>query len=112
MLKKLLLVALLGIVLTLASRSGEEEILPPDVAARAADKLVMYTTTHCPYCAEARAWLKKNKVAYRECNTDVSAACSEQLERLGAGGVPTLVYGKHMQVGWDARWLRKVLTNG
>lgn len=108
--QKLVLFVFIGTAaLMLVNLFKEEPVLSADAAARAGNRLVMYTTTHCPYCAEARAWLKKNNVAYRECNTDVSEACSDQLARLGANGVPTLVYKDKMHVGWDAAWLSKVL---
>lgn len=81
----------------------------PEDIARAGDKLLMYTTTHCPYCAEARAWLRKNKMAYRECNIETHEACHTQWQRLGANGVPTLVFEDRMQMGWDPAWLRSVL---
>ena len=83
--------------------------LSPEDVARAGNKLVMYTTTHCPYCAEARAWLRKNKVAYNECNIETQEACHTQWQRLGAHAVPTLVFEDRMQMGWDPAWLRSVL---
>lgn len=102
---------LLGSLVIAGTRHLElSDPVPPEVAARAGDKLVMYTTTHCPYCAEARAWLAKNGIAYRECNTETSEECLAHFERLGADGVPTLVFEGHMQIGWDSAWLREVLA--
>src|SRR3569833_3464122 len=98
---------LLGSLVIAGTRHLElSDPVPPEVAARAGDKLVMYTTTHCPYCAEARAWLAKNGIAYRECNTETSEECLAQFARLGADGVPTLVFEGHMQIGWDSAWRR------
>src|SRR3569832_2995384 len=45
---------LLGSLVIAGTRHLElSDPVPPEVAERAGDKLVMYTTTHCPYCAEA-----------------------------------------------------------
>src|SRR3569832_2413715 len=89
---------LLGSLVIAGTRHLElSDPVPPEVAARAGDKLVMYTTTHCPYCAEARAWLAKTGIAYRECNTEPSEECLAHFVRLGADCVPTLVFEGHMQ---------------
>src|SRR3569832_456178 len=102
---------LLGSLVIAGTRHLElSDPVPPEVAARAGDKLVMYTTTHCPYCAEARAWLAKNGIAYRECNTETSEECLAQFEHLSTDSIPTLVFEGHMQIGWDSAWLREVHT--
>lgn len=108
--KKLLFVALVCGISIAVMKYTNAPVVPPEVAARAGDKLVMYTTTHCPYCAEARVWLTRNGITFRECNTDTSPACSAELDRLGAGGVPTLVYGETIMVGWDPDRLQAVLN--
>jgi len=107
---KFVLIGVVGLIAySLAMLSGGTVTIPPEAAARAGNKLVMFTTTHCPYCADARAFLKLNNVAYRECNTETDAACDTALARLGANGVPTLVYDGHTHVGWNPAWLRRVL---
>lgn len=107
---KFVLIGVVGIIAySLATLSGGTATIPPEAAARAGNKLVMFTTTHCPYCADARAFLKRNNVAYRECNIETDAACDTALARLGADGVPTLVYEGRTHVGWNPAWLRRVL---
>src|SRR3569833_1303877 len=102
---------LLGSLVIAGTRHLElSDPVPPEVAARAGDKLVMYTTTHCPYCAEARAWLAKNGIAYRVANPAPRVEGLAQFDRRGADGVPTLVFEGHMQIGWDSAWLRVVLV--
>src|SRR3569832_901317 len=97
---------LLGSLVIAGTRHLElSDPVPPEVAARAGDKLVMYTTTHCPYCAEARACREKNGISYRVCNSDTRLVCLSHFVRLGADGVPTLVFEGHMQIGWDFAWL-------
>src|SRR3569832_1267381 len=92
---------LLGSLVIAGTRHLElSDPVPPEVAARAGDKLVMYTTTHCPYCAVARAWLAKHGIAYRECNTESCKVCLAHFVRHSADGVPTLVFEGHMQIGW------------
>src|SRR3569832_253108 len=102
---------LLGSLVIAGTRHLElSDPVPPEVAARAGDKLVMYTTTHCPYCAEA---LKLSETLLARLGTALAigdAALCEPRTRLGADGVPTLVFEGHMQIGWDSAWLREVLA--
>lgn len=70
-----------------------ETIQPGDVK--------MYTTTGCPHCAQARAWLKQYGFPYEECDAEARKECSDQLVALGGNGVPyLLVKGKHVD-GFD-----------
>lgn len=67
------------------------------------EEVVIYTTTHCPYCAEAKAWMTQYGFAYTECDTDVSATCAAALSALGGNGVPYLVVrGRHLREGFDS----------
>ncbi|PPE69849.1 glutaredoxin family protein [Caldimonas thermodepolymerans] len=63
--------------------------------------IVMYTTTDCPYCAQARAWFGRHGVPYAECNTTVDAACRAVFQALASPGVPTLVVRGERQVGFQ-----------
>jgi glutaredoxin len=71
-----------------------ETIKPGDVK--------LYTTTSCPYCAQARAWLNQYGFPYEECDAEARKECSDQLVALGGNGVPyLLVKGKHVD-GFDS----------
>jgi glutaredoxin len=66
-------------------------------------EVVIYTTTHCPYCAEAKAWMTQYGFAYSECDTEVSSSCASELSTFGGTGVPYLVVrGHHMRDGFDS----------
>jgi glutaredoxin/rubredoxin len=67
-----------------------------------AEDIVIYTTTHCPYCAQAKSWLKKQGFAYTECNADTDSHCAGDMQSFGADGTPYLVVrGHHMKNGFD-----------
>ncbi|BCL74797.1 hypothetical protein JHS3_05330 [Jeongeupia sp. HS-3] len=64
--------------------------------------VVMYTTTHCPYCAQAKAWLNQYGFAFDECDAEQWPECASQMQALGANGVPfLLVRGQPMKEGFD-----------
>jgi len=71
-------------------------------AATASDgRLVIYTSTWCPYCTKAKAWLAARDIAYEERNIDDGAALRE-MHSLGASGVPTFAMnGQLIQKGFD-----------
>lgn len=65
-------------------------------------ELVMYSTTDCGYCTQAKTWLTKNGFAFTECNMTDSEQCLDEFERFGAKGTPHMVVrGRHMKDGFD-----------
>jgi len=73
--------------------------------------VVIYTTTDCPYCAQAKGWLKQNGFAFAECDTQADAACASTFQSLGGTGVPYLVVrGKHMKDGFDSEQFVSLLA--
>jgi glutaredoxin/predicted RNA-binding Zn-ribbon protein involved in translation (DUF1610 family) len=68
-----------------------------------AGEVVMYTTTECPYCAQAKGWLHQNGFAFNECNMSVSRECEREFLSYGGNGTPYLVVrGQHMKDGFDS----------
>ncbi|MDP1705331.1 MAG: glutaredoxin family protein, partial [Sulfurimicrobium sp.] len=67
------------------------------------EDVVIYTTTDCPYCAQAKGWLRQNGFAFTECDTQADMACESAFRSLGGVGVPYLVVrGQYMKDGFDS----------
>src|SRR5205814_6785515 len=66
----------------------------------AAMPVVMYATSWCPYCAQARAYFAKKGVSYVEYDIEKSAAASAEFKRLGGRGVPLIVHGANVMRGF------------
>lgn len=80
-----------------------EDALGPRIAAAArAGDILMFTTTDCPYCAKARAWLRQHGVPHAECPTDTQPACARRFAAIGGVGVPTMQVRGKVQVGFSA----------
>ncbi len=45
----------------------------------------------CPYSTKAKKVLKRENIAYTECDIKKSKSCQSAFNNLGARGVPTLV---------------------
>jgi glutaredoxin len=85
---------------------------PSYMSDRANGGFLLYTTTSCPYCTQARQWLTKNKIPFQECNTTIDKSCADDLARIGYSGVPRWVYRGETATGfgedaWRSRFLEK-----
>lgn len=72
-----------------------------------AGDVVMYTTSVCPYCAQAKGWLSQYGFAFTECNMTTTPSCIAEFKNLGGDGTPFLTVrhsGKvsYMKDGFDS----------
>jgi glutaredoxin len=68
-----------------------------------AGDVVMYSTSECPYCAEAKSWLNQHGFAFTECNMSVNKQCITEFKSYGADGTPFLIVrGHQMKDGFDS----------
>jgi len=65
-------------------------------------KVVIYTTPGCRFCAEAKKDLEERGVEYEEISTEGNPKALEEVMRLsgGSGIVPILVSGEEVKVGY------------
>ena len=116
----LILLALAGGIWKLAnsSSSASGEAVMSDPAAMnqlakvtQASEVVMYTTSSCPYCHQAKAWFAQNLFLYTECNIDTSSTCKAVYKEAGMRGVPTLVVrGTQMRAGFNSLGFIELLS--
>jgi len=93
----------------------EASAIPTDAlrafAARVqARDVVMYSTTECVYCGQAKGWLAQNGFAFTECNMSVERRCEDEYRAYGANGTPfLLVRGQQMREGFDVHQFLRIL---
>jgi C_GCAxxG_C_C family probable redox protein len=65
-------------------------------------KVVIYTTPGCPYCAAARQELEERRMPYEEISTKDNPEAVKEVMRLsdGQGIVPIVVSGEEVRVGF------------
>jgi glutaredoxin/predicted RNA-binding Zn-ribbon protein involved in translation (DUF1610 family) len=83
------------------------EVSAADLAQLAAnvnrDEVVIYTTTQCPYCKQAKAWMQQYGFPFTECDAQVHSECARDLDDFGSDGVPYLIVrGKHLKDGFNS----------
>jgi glutaredoxin len=75
-------------------------------------EVIMYSTTECGYCHQAKAWLNQNGFAFTECNMSIDQRCQQEFNAYGAIGTPFLIVrGQQMKDGFDSdEFLQKLMS--
>ena len=72
--------------------------------------VIIYSTPTCPYCTLAKKFMKEKNVAFTEINVaDDENAAQEMIKKSGQMGVPVIVVGEQIIVGFDKSELERVL---
>jgi len=79
--------------------------------ARAGD-IIMFSSTTCAYCEQARQWLTAHQVPFSECFIERDAACAARYRATGAAGTPTLLVRGQRQLGFNPQLLAQALEGG
>jgi len=73
-------------------------------------KVVIYSTKDCPWCKKTKEFLRANKIPFT--NKDVGSNkknAAEMMKKSGQMGVPVVVVGDKVIVGYNESKLRSVL---
>ena len=75
------------------------------------DKTVtIYTTPTCHFCQMSKEFFKANNVAYTEVDVAADPAKrQEMIDKSGQMGVPVIMIGEEMTIGFDKRRLQELL---
>ncbi len=65
-------------------------------------KVKVYSTTTCPWCSRAKAYLREKNVDFEDLNVGVDAkARQEMVEKSGQLGVPVIEINDKIIIGFD-----------
>jgi mycoredoxin len=64
-------------------------------------KVVLYGTSRCGFCAQARAYFKENNIPFADLDVDQSPQARSEFAKLGGGGVPLLLIGNRRIQGFN-----------
>jgi glutaredoxin 3 len=100
--------------------SVEAPAPPPRAAARALSvqtasapaEVVLYTTSSCPYCRRAIAYLDRIGQSYTNKNVEEDPRAADDMLALtgGRSGVPVIVVGQKWMQGWNQQQLDQLLA--
>ncbi len=80
------------------------------MAAKKYPKVIMFTTPTCSYCRKAKQYFRQKHVPFRD--VDVSkdqAAARDMVRRSGQQGVPQILIGNKVIVGFDRPKIDRLL---
>lgn len=73
-------------------------------------KVQIYSTPSCSYCHMAKEFFQKNKVEYEDFDVAVNLAKrKEMIEKSGQMGVPVILIGDEIIVGFDKPKIAELL---
>lgn len=71
-------------------------------------KVKIYTKPTCPYCQQAKKWLKDNNIEFDDFNVEEEKYKDELVEVSGQMGVPVIVAGEKIIVGFEEKELEQL----
>jgi glutaredoxin 3 len=75
-------------------------------------RVVIYSTPTCPYCKRAKDYLTRKGISYIEHNVAVDrAAAKEMVKKSGQLGVPVILIGDEVIIGFHQAQLDKLLAS-
>ncbi|MGO1580651.1 MAG: glutaredoxin family protein [Peptoniphilaceae bacterium] len=74
-------------------------------------KVVVYTSSTCPYCTMAKDYLKERNVEFEEKNVQTDSQARSELMAKGYTGVPVISIDNEEIVGFDKSKLDELLKD-
>jgi glutaredoxin-like YruB-family protein len=93
----------------IVSLGGAPRAAPSAAVVRASQPVVVYTTSHCPYCTKAKQYLMQKGIRFREIDIEQSSMGKEAYRKLGGSGVPLIMVGNTKVQGFDRNQLDRLL---
>lgn len=76
-------------------------------------KVKVYSTPSCPYCSQAKAFLKEHSIKYENINVaEDKQKAKEMVEKSGQMGVPVIEVNGKVIIGFNKDALKKALKLG
>lgn len=73
-------------------------------------KVILFSTSTCPWCKRAERYLKEKRVPFKEINVEKdSKAARDLVRKTGQTGVPVLKIGSKWIVGFDRARIEREL---
>ena len=75
-------------------------------------EVTIYTTPTCPWCHRTKAWMRDKKIRYKEVDITTDKRGLEEMVRIsGQTGVPVIVVGEEVIVGFNEKRLNEIFKN-
>ncbi|MCW8945176.1 MAG: DUF4124 domain-containing protein [Sedimenticola sp.] len=75
---------------------------------RNSKKVIMYSTSWCGYCKNAKRFFKAKGIVFTEYDIEKSAAAKKAYDKLGGRGVPVILVGQSRMNGFSEQGFMKL----
>ena len=76
------------------------------------NKVIVYSTSTCPYCIYAKDYFKENNVPFEDVNVGLDRVrAQEMVAKSGQMGVPVIDINGEIVVGFQPELFEKLLNN-
>lgn len=72
------------------------------------EKVVMYATSWCPYCQQARNYFRQQGISYTEYDIERDADAKRRYQAFGGRGIPVIFVGKRRMNGFSVSGFNKI----
>lgn len=72
------------------------------------EKVVMYATSWCPYCQQARNYFRQQGIAYTEYDIERDIEAKRRYQAFGGRGVPVIFVGKRRMNGFSVSGFNRI----
>jgi glutaredoxin-like YruB-family protein len=74
-------------------------------------KVIVYSTESCMFCVDAKEFLKKHKIPFKDINVNKDRkAAAEMIQKSGQTGVPVIDVDGEIITGFDVEKIKKALN--
>ncbi len=72
--------------------------------------VIVYSTPTCPFCKQVKSFLEEHSVVYTDFDVSTSQEHAEEMiQKTGQMGVPVVMIGEEMVIGFDEAKLKELL---
>ncbi len=72
-------------------------------------RIIIFTTSSCPWCNRVKQYLREKKFRFREVNVERDRDGAKELQRRHIMGVPVVLINNRPVVGFDKEKIDKLL---
>lgn len=73
-------------------------------------RVIVFTSSTCPYCQAVKRYLRVKHVRFREVNVSRDARAAQDLARRGFRGVPVVLINNRPVVGFNKPEINRLLS--
>ena len=74
-------------------------------------KIIVYSTSMCPWCVRAKEFFKKNRIEFKDIDVNENReAAEEMIKKSGQTGVPVIDIDGKIIIGFDQVRIKELLN--